>query len=448
MKRFILEQSETETLTSHSGLALAGLFLNRFVDLDGALEQAIPLRHGVSHGDLTKVYVGLLCLGKSDFEAVENFRDDRYFQDVLGIDRMPSSARLRQRFDDHAQAMLEVLYESSIGILENAEVPVTPLAMGHVALDIDVFPMDNSKTKKEGVSRTYKGFDGYAPIAVYLGQEGWCLGCELREGQQHCQNEFLYTLERAIANARRLTDAPLLVRLDGGHDALDTRIALAEAQVDFILKWNPRRQDRAVWLERAEAEVAAGRAQWETPRPGKRVAVFSTDETQTRNDESYQFRRVMRITERTIDKHGQRLLLPEVELEGWWSRLNPADHSDAAIIALYKDHATSEQFHSEFKTDLDIERLPSGKFNTNDLIMTLAAISYNCLRWIGLIGLLGGLSPIRHPAERRRLKTVMQELMYLAARVIRSGRRLKLRFARHCPAFAAFEAVYARLAYG
>ena len=35
------------------------------------------------------------------------------------------------------------------------------------------------------------------------------------------------------------------------------------------------------------------------------------------------------------------------------------------IIALYADHGTHEQFHSEFKTDLDLERPPSGKFDTN-----------------------------------------------------------------------------------
>lgn len=32
---------------------------------------------------------------------------------------------------------------------------------------------DNSGTKKEGVSRTYKGTDGYAPIFAYMGQEGY-----------------------------------------------------------------------------------------------------------------------------------------------------------------------------------------------------------------------------------------------------------------------------------
>ena len=67
-------------------------------------------------------------------------------------------------------------------------------------------------------------------------------------------------------------------------------------------------------------------------------------------------RRVMHVVERTIDKKGQILLTPEIELEGWWTSL-PV--SDKKIVQLYADHGTSEQFHSEFKTDLDGERLPS-----------------------------------------------------------------------------------------
>ncbi|MBL0283365.1 MAG: hypothetical protein IPQ01_05345 [Zoogloea sp.] len=45
-------------------------------------------------------------------------------------------------------------------------------------------PLDNSDTKKKGVERTYMGFDGYAPIADYLAEEGNCLGLELRLGTQ------------------------------------------------------------------------------------------------------------------------------------------------------------------------------------------------------------------------------------------------------------------------
>jgi len=81
-------------------------------------------------------------------------------------------------------------------------------------------------------------------------------------------------------------------------------------------------------------------------------------------------------------------------------------------------------------------------------VLSVAALSYNILRWIGLMGLTGERSPVRHPAKRRRLRTVMQELIYPAARVIDSGRRLKLRFSRHCPGFPAFQQVYQQLAYG
>jgi len=42
----------------------------------------------------------------------------------------------------------------------------------------------------------------------------------------------------------------------------------------------------------------------------------------------------------------------------------------------------------------------------------------------------------------------MQELMYFAARIIRTGRRIKLTFGRQCRTMAIFEALYDRLAYG
>lgn len=443
MQKYILEQSDTETYTSHAGLSLIGLCLNKYGNINKALKH-IPLRHGISHSDIIKSYMGTLSLGKSDFEAVENYRQDKHFKTSLSIEQIPSTSRLRQRLDEYAEGMLPIMHRSNIDFMANAKVPVTPLKMGHVALDIDVYPMNNEKTKKEGVSRTYKGYDGYAPIAVYLGNEGWCLANELREGKQHCQSEFQYTLERVIPYAKRLTDLPILVRLDSGHDALDTRIWLSgDAQIDYLLKWNPRRQNKEEWLALAEAQNT-----WVTPREGKRVALFNIEEEQHRDGKTYRFRRVMQITERTSTASGQMLLLPEIEIEGWWTSLDHTNHSDAEIIALYKDHATSEQFHSEFKTDLDIERLPSGKFATNDLIMTLSAYSYNILRWIGLIGLVGNISPVRHPAKRRRIKTVIQELMYLAARVITTGHRMKLRFSKRCSGFNAFEATYHKLATG
>lgn len=140
MKRFLLDQSKREFYTSHSGLALVGLCLNRFTSLGKSLPAAIPLRHGIAHSDVIKSYVGQMCLGKSDFEAVENVRTDRFFKESLGIDHVPSAARLRQRLDEHADALLIVLYETVIELLVQAQVPVMPLAIGRILRAMDLAP--------------------------------------------------------------------------------------------------------------------------------------------------------------------------------------------------------------------------------------------------------------------------------------------------------------------
>ncbi len=139
------------------------------------------------------------------------------------------------------------------------------------------------------------------------------------------------------------------------------------------------------------------------------------------------------------------MLVPEIDLEGWWTSL---DVSEEDVIQLYADHGASEQFHSEFKTDMDIERLPSGKFATNALVLGLSVLAYNILRWIGQNGLLGSKSPKRSKAQRRRIRTVMQELMYVAARIIKTARTIKISFGRGCRSLQAFDAVYRKLAYG
>ena len=151
----------------------------------------------------------------------------------------------------------------------------------------------------------------------------------------------------------------------------------------------------------------------------------------------------MRAVERTIYQRGQRLLTPEIEVEGWWTTL---DLPAKTVIRLYEDHGTSGQFHAEIKSDMDIQRLPSGKIATNALILSLGGLAYNILRAIGQPGLVSGETPVRHAAKRRRIKTVIQELMYLAARLVKTGRRLRLVFGRHCPAFAAFRTLHARFA--
>jgi hypothetical protein len=440
MPKITIERSDSELYTSYSGLYPVGLLINEHTSLCRRLNY-LPGVPSVSHADAVRSYLGLLCTGKSDFEAVDGVRHDDWFKAALSIRKAPSKESLRQRFDRNATLFDPLVQAASTELLERVEAPISPLSTGHVPLDMDVFTMDNSDTRKEGVSRTYQGYDGYAPIGAYLGQEGWCLGLELREGSQHSQKGFVPFLDEVIKRARQLTKKTLLVRLDAAHDALDTLAALRDhPRVSFIVKWNPRREDPLLWRNRAFAE---GRVS--EPRPGKKVALLTVRETHVFEKRAYRFSRVMRVTERTVDRFGQRLLVPEITVEGWWSSL---DLPEDQVIELYKGHGLCEQFHSEIKTELDMERPPSGKFATNALVLSLAGLAYNILRVIGQAGLVGRASPIRNPAKRRRIRTVIQEMITIAGRLIRSGRRLVLRLGRHCPAFEAFMVVHGRFAPG
>ena len=191
--------------------------------------------------------------------------------------------------------------------------------------------------------------------------------------------------------------------------------------------------------QRLDADAATA---WTHPRVGKREAWLVEPHTRKFAGTQVAMRRVIHLIERTIDRHGQILLMPELEIEGWLTSLElPAEQ----IVALYQAHGTHEQFHSEFKTDLDLERLPSGKFATNDLVLSLAVLAFNILRAIGQATLIEPDSPVRHPAKRRRLKTVMQEIIGVAARVITHARRLTLGLGQRCAAFTVFERHYQTL---
>ena len=430
MRRIEVKQLDYD-LTPVGGLALVGHYLKALGPQWRALDGALPVRSGVSNSDVLRSYVGLLVQGKSDFDAVENYRGDKFFKESLGIGLLPSSPTLRQRLDAQAGELFEHVPGMIERLLGSQRPDYGVLACGWLPLDVDTFAMDNGGTRKEGVGRTYAGVDGYCPLAAYLGAHGFCLELALRPGVQHSARETDFNLERVIPMAQRLSaggpKAPILARLDSGFDSAALMRSIeacnqpGQPQVDWLIKWNPRGVDTAALLARLDAEPGT---LWHKPRQGKRVAVW--EQAIQIEGIGRPLRRVLRLVEREIDCRGQHLIVPEVALEGWTTSLSAEQFNADKIIALYADHGTHEQIHSEFKTDLDLERLPSGKFDTNYLVCQLAALAMDILRLMGQRGLLGPDAPVRHPAKRRRIKTVMQELIYRAGRLIAHGRKLVL----------------------
>jgi hypothetical protein len=380
----------------------------------------------------------MLAQGHTDYDAVRTLREDEEASRLnLGLTKgVPGEATLRQRMDQIGDRLRGVILRSNTDMFEKNKVRPSANTNGYVPVDIDVTPMDNSDTKKEGVSRTYAGYDGYAPILAYVGTEGFMADVELREGKQHSQKrtpDFLWeTLHQVRAMAGR--EAKPLVRMDAGNDAAENIGVCQDNHVDFLIKRNLRQEKPEDWEFDALANEFFGMegAKVLHPREGKTVHIGSIPrEINVPHADGRVTKEMVRIvyevTERTIDKHGQILLLPQVEVNTWWTSL-PLPEED--VIAQYHAHGECEQFHSELKTDMGVERLPSGKFATNSLVLELAMLAFNLLRMIGQESLKEDDAPVKRQVKRKRLATVIKHLIRIASHFTKHARRRCLSLGR------------------
>lgn len=427
-----------EEINSIGGICLTGSLLCGLekIKMADKMQMEGTKKGWNSHGDILKSGAGLLSLGKTDFADITVFGKDEFFRDSLGLKSVPSESTLRQRIDELAlnPEVLELVLKSNIELLERVDnfgVEETPYAE-YIPLDVDVTPQDNSGSNKEGVSWTYKKFDGYAPIIAYLGTDGYMLNCEERPGSQHSNKGALEFLKESFDAVEELGAENTLSRLDSAHDDAEIVKLHQERARKFIIKRNLRKECPEQWLAMARRV-----GECSSPREGKKVYTGQVSHlAPAGRDDLKPVFAVFEVTERTVDKNGEALLIPEIEVNTFWTNL-PEDAG--TVIQLYRNHGTSEQFHSELKTDIGLERMPSGKFASNALLLSLGMLAFNCLRLIGQSALkLKKLLPRKFKVQRRRLKSVLQDLIYIACKRIRHAGRTILDFGRNCPWYMVF----------
>ena len=283
----------------------------------------------IKNGDILLTYIGLLCQGKTAFESVREMNDDpEFYKIALGITRaIPSAETMRQRMDEIGNTLRNEILQANVKMFNSYKIKPTELKEGYVPVDIDVTPFDNSGSSKEGVSRTYKGFDGLAPIMAYIGTEGYLVNSELREGKQHCQKHTPEFLKETLWFSHQMTEKPLLIRLDSGNDAAENLGILIEDGSWFVVKRNRRNVES---LEEWLFNVKEWCKDIRKPREGKTVYVGSTwkevsyKDTKG-NNHSITMRIVYEVTERTIDKNGQILIVPDIEVNTFWTNLGWRD---------------------------------------------------------------------------------------------------------------------------
>ncbi len=100
-----------------------------------------------------------------------------------------------------------------------------------------------------------------------------------------------------------------------------------------------------------------------------------------------------KIAGRNRNKFYQLLLILETEVETCCTSFGVFDEK---VIEMYHNHAICEQYHSELKSDMNVERLFSGKFDTKALILKFAIIAFSINRKITVEVMNGNVSPVHH----------------------------------------------------
>ena len=467
MGRVAMQASEGLELTGMGGLVLVGAVLKRFTAFQATFNAAFTKGPGgIPFGDVLVPGLAMLCTGKSDFEAVSQLRGAAWAARALQVKHIASPETLRQNLDLLGEkafpASLAIIETAILDVLRNTNLKPSPLWTGHVALDIDTTPQDNGKTMKEKVGRTYKGCDGFCPIMAYAGVEGFLIGGEFREGTQHSQKGAPAFIANQIRRLKSLGVDRVLVRLDSGFDAAETMLRIRGEEADFIIAVNPRGEDKNIWLNQARA---LPRSAWIRLKGVRNLRVAYVERMETRHDQNgneIQVRRIVRLKKflcRAVPPKPKRkrngkaqkmanetqpaLVKPWRDFEVGSSWSTQLDLPAPEIARLYEDHGTSEQYHSEMKSELDLERLPSGKFKTNTLVFQMGCLAYNVLRVLGIGG--KAVFRYRHPTKRKRLKTIIQELILVPARVLHGSNQVKLDLGKSHPGKEAILALHHEL---
>jgi uncharacterized protein (DUF1697 family) len=230
-----------------------------------------------------------------------------------------------------------------------------------------------------------------------------------------------------------ISENPLLMVLDSGNDSKTLlQEMLYSEDVFFVIKRNLRTESVQEWLETAKANPEHERE----ARDGSQVYYKTIERTLPFDEVSETVNIVVVARERLHDAQGQMLLAPEISVETYWTNLS-VDATEVEHI--YHQHGTSEQYHGELKSDLGVERLPSGKFHANTLHLLFSMVAFNLLRRVGTQLLLTKKSPGKR-GRRLRLRTVLHCAMYLAGMVVSHAGQMILRVCEHnawTPAFLA-----------
>jgi hypothetical protein len=399
---FKIEHTD-ELITPRSGLALFAEVMRAF-KIEEKVGEYFP-EPGSNRGYEAWAYVEPLLLmmegGGRHVEDLREIRDDRALRTLTGLEEMPSVST----FGDwlmRAGANGGIPAVTRIGE-ETAEETWKRLGTPDYTLDVDATVIEAEKKEAEW---TYKKVRGYQPLLGYLAENGVCLAHEFREGNVAAQAGALKFLKRCV----RL--CPKIKRLRS-----DSAYYQAE-----VLDWC---DEKGLGYTITADQDAGVKGVIGTVRDWK--PLLAEDGTKTDREVGTAIHMMIKSKEpfRLVIQRWRDPQLSLYEPNGYCYQVIATNRDELTaeeVVWVHNQRGQAENEIKELKIGFGMEQMTSGDFRANGLWFGLGVLAYNLTQAQKLLF----LDP---EWKSKTIATLRWQLIDVAGRLVRHGRRLILRLA-------------------
>jgi hypothetical protein len=375
-------------------------------------------------------------------EDIELRRNDEAFLDGLGAQRIPdptTSGDFTRRF---AEEDIVNLMEITNTVRRRVWEQQPGQFMAEAFIDTDGTIAPTLGECKGGMSLSYKGIWGYAPLTVSLANTNEVLYLVNRPGNVVSHEGCVPWIDRAIElvrphagkiTLRGDTDFTLTGELDRwdkegvqflfGMDAHPKVVGLAEALPQEA--WTP--------LERLPRYEIATRPRRKSERVKESIVRFKGYENKVLTGESvaeidYQPNKCSRsyrliIVRKNISvKKGEQVLFDDERY--FFYITNRVDYTPPEIVSLANGRCNQENVIEQLKNGVNAMRMPVDDLLSNWAYMVMTSLAWNLKAWFGLL----------MPNKERGMDLVKMEfrrflhsIILLPTQIVRTGRRIVYR---------------------
>jgi hypothetical protein len=424
-----------ESLVSSSG----GVLLRRTVELSGlgrSLSAALsPWRSSRATHDPGKVLLDVATAVALGGDCLADVAVVRAQPEVFGqVASDPTVSRLVAALAGDVDAAVEAIRSARAAARDRVwgrRRPVGGLPGGQVIIDLDA-TLVTAHSEKEYAAPTFKRGFGFHPLFAFVdhGEDGSgeTVAGMLRTGSAgaNCAADHIAVLDAALAQLPEREHRNVVVRTDTGGGVKDFMHHITDLGLEYSVGFYGmppvvealNRVPRQAWRAAVDSDGL--------PREGAQVAELTGYLPATLKG----WPAGMRVIARRERPHpGAQLRL--TDHEGWRitcfaTNTRGPGWTLAALEVRHRQRARAEDRIRNLK-DTGLRNLPFQGFAQNQIWLEIIALAADLLAWTQT------LAWHNHPARRWEPKRLRFRLLGVAGRIIRSGRRQRLRLPRGWP---------------